>query len=171
MAIDFKIKRITSEAELNGASKVFQETWQNAYKNILPANELAKIKPNMWVNRLSRKDRRNLITVNTDNQVLGVVSYGNLRKKGQIVSDCGELMAIYVLPNFQDFGIGSELLKSAENDLVKMNFMQAALWVLKDNTVARKFYEQHGWKLNDVTQEAEILGKNVELVEYDKKLN
>ena len=43
--------------------------------------------------------------------------------------------------------------------------------MLKDNTVARKFYEQHGWKLNDVTQEAEILGKNVELVEYDKKLN
>ncbi len=78
---------------------------------MLPANELAKIKPDMWVNRLSRNDRYNLIAINTDNRVLGVVSYGNLRKNGQIVSDCGELMAIYVLPRFQGCGIGSKLLK------------------------------------------------------------
>ena len=122
----------------------------------------------MWVNRLARNDRYNLIAVNTNNQVLGVVSYGNLRKNGQIVSDCGELMAIYVLPNFQGYGIGSELLKNAENDLVKMDFTQAALWVLKDNKVARKFYEQHGWKITDLTQIAEIIGKKVE---YGKKLN
>ncbi|QJD73154.1 GNAT family N-acetyltransferase [Lactobacillus acetotolerans] len=127
MVTNFKIKRITSETELNGTSKVFQKTWQNAYKNMLPANELAKIKPDMWVNRLSRNDRYNLIAINTDNRVLGVVSYGNLRKNGQIVSDCGELMAIYVLPRFQGCGIGSKLLKNAENDLVKMNFKWAAL--------------------------------------------
>ena len=78
-------------------------------------------------NRLSRNDRYNLIAINTDNRVLGVVSYGNLRKNGQIVSDCGELMAIYVLPRFQGCGIGSKLLKNAENDLVKMNFKRAAL--------------------------------------------
>lgn len=127
MVTNFKIKRITSETELNGTSKVFQKTWQNAYKNMLPANELAKIKPDMWVNRLSRNDRYNLIAINTDNRVLGVVSYGNLRKNGQIVSDCVELMAIYVLPRFQGCGIGSKLLKNAENDLVKMNFKRAAL--------------------------------------------
>jgi ribosomal protein S18 acetylase RimI-like enzyme len=59
----------------------------------------------------------------------------------------GEFSAIYVLRAFQRQGIGASLLAKMSLDLLGRGFSAAALWVLRDNPVARRFYDQQGGKV------------------------
>jgi GNAT superfamily N-acetyltransferase len=54
--------------------------------------------------------------------------------------DSVELHALYVLPAYQDQGIGRLLLQAAG--------AVAQLWVSKENRAARRFYEMCGWSMD-----------------------
>jgi putative acetyltransferase len=49
---------------------------------------------------------------------------------------------LYVLPTSQDRGIGSALLQVAQRTTRNLN-----LWTFQRNTMARRFYEKHGFAL------------------------
>jgi ribosomal protein S18 acetylase RimI-like enzyme len=54
----------------------------------------------------------------------------------------GEIGAVYVLQEFQRRGIGRALMGALASDLVDRGLHGVALWVLRENTTARRFYEQ-----------------------------
>jgi GNAT superfamily N-acetyltransferase len=56
--------------------------------------------------------------------------------------DDRELHALYVDPTYWDQGVGARLLTAAGP--------VQELWVLRDNTRGRRFYERHGWRPDDV---------------------
>jgi ribosomal protein S18 acetylase RimI-like enzyme len=56
----------------------------------------------------------------------------------------GEFSAIYVLQRFQRRGIGRALMRGLTSALVESRIGAAALWCLKDNDRARRFYEALG---------------------------
>ena len=56
---------------------------------------------------------------------------------------------MYVLRAFQRKGIGARLLRIMASDLVSRTLTAASLWVLRDNPVARRFYERNGAQLID----------------------
>jgi RimJ/RimL family protein N-acetyltransferase len=49
--------------------------------------------------------------------------------------------------------------------LKELSFKRITVWVLKDNTRARKFYEKHGFTLDDIQKTIEI-GKPLIEVRY-----
>jgi len=59
----------------------------------------------------------------------------------------GEIGAIYVLRCFQKQGIGCSLMKELAIDLSGRGSRGIALWVLKENARARRFYEKCGGEL------------------------
>ena len=42
-------------------------------------------------------------------------------------------------------GVATVLLRASERELRVLNFDQAVLWVLEENSRARRFYEREGW--------------------------
>lgn len=56
---------------------------------------------------------------------------------GFVAFDAIELHALYVLPGYWHQGFGHRLLDSAG--------AVTTLWVLRENALARRFYESHGW--------------------------
>lgn len=60
----------------------------------------------------------------------------------------GRLRTLYVLPDHQRTGIGSELHDFALSRLAALGWSEARLWTLTDNHVARRFYERRGWSLS-----------------------
>lgn len=52
-----------------------------------------------------------------------------------------------VRPTFRGFGIGSELLQTAEDDLHYRGFLRIALNVARDNESARRLYERFGYRV------------------------
>ena len=82
---------------------------------------------------------------------------GELRARGFD----GEIGSIYVLQEFQGRGIGRALMNTLARDLGGRGFQGVALWVLDQNTPARRFYEHCYGELvgekKDVRVEAELI--------------
>jgi GNAT superfamily N-acetyltransferase len=93
-----------------------------------------------------------------DGEALGSVSIG------------GEfLRTLYVRPQAQGTGIGSRLHDMALERLGKRGCKHAKLWTLEENWPARKFYENRGWRLTDVTRMVPFPPYPVD-VQYEKEL-
>ncbi len=77
--------------------------------------------------------------------ILGICSFGPRRQP--LSSTTGEIYALHVLPAVRRGGLGTLLLDDAARRLVERQFTCAFLWVLRENTGARRFYEARGWSL------------------------
>lgn len=62
-----------------------------------------------------------------------------------------DLQAIYILPEFQNKGIGKMLFDNVVAEFGKMKLQKMVIGVLKENTAARKAYENWGGKINAYT--------------------
>ena len=84
--------------------------------------------------------------------------------------DCGEIISLYLLPEYMGKGYGKELLKTAISELSAQGFQEIFLWVLEENNRARHFYERCGFlKAADVI-EKKIGGKNIREIRYVRKV-
>src|SRR5215472_10377151 len=81
----------------------------------------------------------------------------------------GRLRTLYVLPEHQGTGIGSELHDFALARLVELGWTEARLWTLADNHLARRFYERRGWSLSGTVRPVPFPPNPVD-VEYRRDL-
>jgi ribosomal protein S18 acetylase RimI-like enzyme len=127
-------------------------SWRETYAGIVPDAMLTSLsvvsRTAMW-DRIMREPTMSGSTVvhiaELDGKVIGFGSCGsqrseNLKDRGYE----GEISAIYVLRAFQGHGVGARLLFKMASDLLARGFPAASLWVLRDNTTARRFYERYG---------------------------
>ena len=89
----------------------------------------------------------------------------------------GEVSGIYVLREFQKRKIGTHLFRTMSTDLISRGFKAAALWVLRENLRARRFYEHHAGKviaeredIRDSTVLTELAYGWPDLEELDRRL-
>jgi ribosomal protein S18 acetylase RimI-like enzyme len=83
-----------------------------------------------------------------ENSIIGFGSCGAQRTESLRVKGYdGEVSAIYVLREFQKRKIGTRLFRAMSSDLQRRGLNAAALWVLRDNLRARRFYEHFGGKV------------------------
>jgi GNAT superfamily N-acetyltransferase len=75
------------------------------------------------------------------------VSEQDGRIAGFIGLDDDMLEQIYVDPDFQNRGIGTELMAHAK----RLRPDRLQLWVFQKNVGARRFYERHGFRLVELT--------------------
>jgi ribosomal protein S18 acetylase RimI-like enzyme len=135
-----------------GIATVHVRTWQHAYQQLLPPDFLAALniaaRERFWRAELELlpADRMPWLA-ESGGGVAGFVSAGPSRDAGA-PSTIGEVYAIYVLPDCWDRGVGADLLRHAEGDLVEHGYIEATLWVLSANDRARRFYERAGWRLD-----------------------
>ena len=79
----------------------------------------------------------------TDNgKVIGFCDAGAYRAHNSEIK--GEIYAIYILNEYKNFGIGSQFMQQAYSYFLNNQFTPFIVWVLKENKIARKFYEKHG---------------------------
>lgn len=76
-----------------------------------------------------------------------------------------EVHALYVLPDYQRFGIGKMLMNKAF-DIAKLHNIKKLNWfALKDNVIGNAFYQKIGGKIVSTTIQ-KVCGTDAELVEY-----
>jgi len=78
----------------------------------------------------------------------------------------GEIVSIYLLPEYFRKGYGQRLLKTALIDMKTKGYKNCYLWVLKENSNARQFYESIGFICNDDECTCEIMKKQLVNVRY-----
>ena len=91
----------------------------------------------------------NILVAKDGERVVGFVGYGTCRDDG--LADYGEVFALYVLADYCGRGIGYALMNAALEKLpVSQKF---AVWVLKGNERAIRFYKRYGFRFDGAEQE------------------
>lgn len=148
--------RRARKSDAESIARVHVQTWQEAFREELPAPFLASLsveaRERYWANQLGvlAADRCPWLA-DAAGEVVGFAHVGPSRDN-DAVSSTGEVYAVYVLPDCWDRGVGRNLLKHGERDLLAHGYDEATLWVLDSSQRARHFYEAAGWHADGATR-------------------
>lgn len=162
--------RLGCLADARDLASVHVASWRETYPGMVPDAMLSALsvegRTAMW-DQVLRQPATSASTVvyviELDGKIIGLGSCGSqrietLKERGYDA----EIYAIYVLKAFQRRAIGRRLLAAMASNLAARGFGALSLWVLRDNAVARHFYERRGGK---VVAEREDVRANGVLVE------
>ena len=148
-------------------SKIYEESWKYAYNGIIPQDYLDSIPEGQWVSNLDNPGRKTLICID-DDRFIGTSSFG--KSRFEKYNDWGEIISIYLLPDYLGKGYGKILLQAAISELEKMGYKKIFLWVLRENIRAKHFYERFGFSRTDDCIDDNIGGKELQEIRYIYKI-
>ena len=91
------------------------------------------------------------------------------RGRDEDLPDTGEIHAIYLLKEYWNRGFGRQMLDFAFSEFWRTGYSDVFLWAFVDNVRGRRFYEKHGFVLDNKRMELEI-DKPMTLVRYLRNL-
>lgn len=173
--------RAATRADADGITDVQVASWRAGYAHVFPesvlyADDFESSRRGFW-NRWSFAAGHRLavavttLDVDRHARVIGFSSYGPERERAQGFTGRGEVWAFYVHPDSWGTGAAAELMVHTETRLKAEGFETAVLWVLKDNSRGRAFYEKFGWEPSGIAAELDqYCDVKVPEVEYRKEL-
>jgi GNAT superfamily N-acetyltransferase len=139
--------RPAGSADLLPVGALHQRSRVAAYSSFLPAEALVDPTPEAmgeyWVQRWTWERVDHLMTVAERDGTLAGFSYFGPDDAGDPAT--GLLNAIHLEPSERGRGVGRALMVDALAKMRARSWRCAVLWVLRDNTHARLFYERGGW--------------------------
>jgi ribosomal protein S18 acetylase RimI-like enzyme len=149
MSATCRIRRAVP-GDARSIARVHVETWRSAYAGILPDQVIVQMsvddKATAWRQLIQRQDAIDAVIV-AEIAGGGIVGFGSCGPAGpEAMPDYdGEIHTLYVLPDWQEQGIGRALLCGCLRVLSAGEIAAAYLWVLADNP-SRFFYQAMGGK-------------------------
>jgi len=134
-------------SDARAIARIQVETWRSTYPGMVPDRALIDMnidnKARSWRATLERPDAAGavLLAEVPAEGVIGFASAGQNRHAN--LPFAGEVQTLYVLPDWQNQGIGRQLLTGSFAALRGRGIASAMVWVLADNP-ARFFYERMG---------------------------
>jgi len=164
--------RYATPSDAAGIARVHIRSWQAAYRGIMPDTVLDGLsltsRTKKWKKNLSNTQGVMLVA-EAESHIVGSVSYGTSRDKDS-TETTGEIIAIYVDPDYWSLGIGRRLMNASETGLVELGFTDWILWVLDANTRARTFYEKYLYSLDGGVKQLTFGDKELNAVRYIKSI-
>jgi GNAT superfamily N-acetyltransferase len=141
--------RDARQGDAYAIAAVTVESWQAAYRGLLPDRVLASLsvpeREDTWSKILVDPPPRTVVLLATSNTlVLGFVAVGP-DQDCPTASEVGQMYALYLRPDQWGRGIGAQLHNAAMDRLSILGFTHARLWVLEGNERAIRFYYRNGW--------------------------
>jgi ribosomal protein S18 acetylase RimI-like enzyme len=126
-------------------ARVHVESWRTTYRGLLPDEFLNSLNVPRYTERWLRSlgdDAMRVYVAEDEHEVVAFASGG--RERAGEGTYAGELYAIYVLEKAQRQGHGRTLVRAVTGGLREMGLADMIVWVLRDNSPARAFYESLG---------------------------
>lgn len=163
--------RYANVDDAKSLGEIHSSSWKAAYRGIIPDKVLDNItaeKRKKYFQKALREALEEDAIIFEDNNPAGFICIGKCRDKDKDDS-YGEICGLYLLPDYWNRGLGSKLINWGLAELEKRNYKKITLWVLEENSSARRFYEKIGFKFDGTINEINI-GKRLNEVRYVKKL-
>jgi ribosomal protein S18 acetylase RimI-like enzyme len=163
-----EVHAATSE-DCRAVAEVHVESWQHAYRGILPEQYLALLsvaeREAMW-RRMVERQPSHLLVARAGGQVVGFVAFGASRDEGA-PNDRAEIWAIYVKAASWSTGAGRLLWLEALQRIVAEGYKSVSLWVIAGNERAVRFYERAGFVVEPESRKSfELGGTTLEELRY-----
>ena len=159
-----QIRKLRPGDDLFAVSRVYEESWREAYRGLLPQEYLNSIPLGKWVPYLEQAGRESLLLLKGE-KIVGTASCCASRTPE--LAGWGEIVFLYLLPEYWGNGWGKALLSAAVKQLESMGYRDLFLWVLEGNQRARAFYECMGFRPSGAYTEDEIGGMPVRTIYAD----
>jgi ribosomal protein S18 acetylase RimI-like enzyme len=132
----------TDAAEI---ARVHVDSWRSSYRGLLADEFLDSLSEAGYTDRWRRVIGDGASRVFVVEEAGGIVGFasGGRERAGESGYE-GELYAIYIVAGSQRKGHGRELLHAMAAALREKGLRDMIVWVLRDNTAAREFYERLG---------------------------
>lgn len=157
--------RTATDADLEAVGSLHYRSRAAAYQDIVSPGALtfgSEGALGEWWSERRRWEQdthRLTVAVGDDGTVVGFSYVGVTETPG-----VQELYAIHVDPDRIGTGVGRLLMQDALRHLGA----RAVLWVLEDNTRARRFYEKGGWQPDGETRESPLGGEVTHQLRYTR---
>ena len=137
--------------DAEGIAGVHTRAWEVAYRGLLPDEVIrahTRERHRWWASYLNQVGQREKVLVAVeDGRVIGFAS-ARPSPDDDAEADQAEVGGLYVEPEGWGRGTGGALLNALLERLRADGFRSATLWVLAENTSARRFYERRDWVLD-----------------------
>ncbi|WP_231626373.1 GNAT family N-acetyltransferase [Streptomyces apocyni] len=170
--MDLRIREMT-DADCDAVAEIRVRGWQSAYRGMVPQPYLDALSVEQDAARRRLHLRAGGPVVNLVAEragtVVGWACHGPYREGAAHTPDA-ELYALYVHPAQIGTGAGRALLARAQSSRAALGHPHLLLWVLKENTRARRFYERAGFAADGVEEPFDVRGVSVPEVRYARAL-
>ena len=164
------LRAATPEDALSVA-RVHVRSWQAAYRNLLPAEYLGRLRPEDRAKHYdfatSDPSKPSTTIAVEGGSVVGFATVAPARGPD---ARGGELCALYVDPDWWGRRLGLALLQQGRSRLREIRFQDAVLWVMVGNTRAERFYSRDGWTHDGMRRTASVWDITVEEIRYRRQL-
>lgn len=148
---------IIREARIEDAYQkgfVHYTSWMETYDGLMPKEYLNRLKLETFI-MIAEKYPENTLVVEVNGKIVGFAGYLEDASDFASIKPASEIMALYVLKDYQKKGIGYKLIKEALNRLTKNNIV---LFVLEGNTKAINFYKKLGFNFTGHKVISDVVG-------------
>lgn len=155
-------------ADVLTIARIHTLSWQQAYAGYVPADYLNALTPEgkvqQWQEVLGRDDT-DVFLAESSGRALGFASVGPSPDED---SDPGDrtLYTMYLDPEAWGLGVAKELMQAVDATIA--DDVPLTLWVFEKNARARKFYERHGFRFDNVEKLEEFAGEHLLELRYRK---
>jgi ribosomal protein S18 acetylase RimI-like enzyme len=165
--------RRAEESDAHTIAAIHVASWQKIYRGQVPDAILDNLsiheREDEWLALIKNNIR--ILTLELDSLMVGFASIGPSRDTDTDSTKCGEISAIYFHPEYWRQGLGQKLCHRAFSELEGMGFSEVTVWVLKENGLARKFYEKMGFnETSDIKADKYANDVILNEIRYRKKL-
>jgi ribosomal protein S18 acetylase RimI-like enzyme len=154
-------------SDIPALARVQVASWQAAYRHLLPEEVLDTLAVEQfeanWQSNFRDAHRVNLV-VEFEGEVSGFIAFGRSHDE-DATEQTGEIYALYLLPALWGARYGRQLWEEASQSL-SAQFSASTLWVLQDNTRARKFYERMGFEHDGHVKDWPMCGSQLPALRY-----
>ena len=161
-----EIRKLRIGDDLFAVSRVYEESWRRAYRGLLPQACLDGIPAGKWVPYLEQAGQESLLLLDGE-KIVGTASCCASRLPE--LSGWGEIVSLYLLPEYWGKGCGRLLFSALAEQLAAMGYQDLCLWVLEGNRRARAFYERMGFHPSGTCVDDEIGGMPVREMQYRRE--
>lgn len=158
-----EVRKVTQNDDFDAIGNIYSSSWKAAYQGIVPQDYLDSLDGSHWSAAL-RDGEREAFVVMDGKKYAGSSSIGAARDEE--MAGWGEIISIYLLPEYFGCGYAELLLECAVNALREKGYNDIYLWVLDKNIRARNFYEKHGFVMNTDHATITIGGKELAEIRY-----
>ncbi len=139
--------RLANIRDAAGLASCYAESWRGAYQGIFPKEYIdrmiARRNAFWWKRTMDRIPDARPIVADFNGIIAGYVHFGKGRY-GDMPDYGGEIYELYVRPEFQGLGYGTELFTKASATLSKAGVKGLMAWSLEENENCCRFYEARG---------------------------
>ena len=139
--IEYEICSMTTDSEMDEKGYVHWKSWQETYEGLMPQEYLENITLEKCI-KMAHKWPQNTLLLKVDGNSVGFACVG----KSKDTDGADEVIAIYLLEEYQGKKLGCALLKEAISRL--SDSRKIVLWVLQGNDRAIRFYQKFGFAFN-----------------------